>query len=78
MSKKHFIQVAAVLRTFLETGRKVDVSSLDHPVKAGNFNRGAEYAANVIAHNLAFIFAEENPRFDRARFLEACNVNQEA
>jgi len=78
MSKKHFIKVAAVLRHVIETGRKVDASSLDHPVKAGNFNRGAEHAAGVIAHNLAFIFAEENPRFDRARFLEACNVKHAA
>jgi hypothetical protein len=75
MSKKHFIKIAAVLRHVIETGRKVDVSSLDHPVKAGNFNRGAEYAADIIAHNLAEIFEQENPRFDRARFLEACSLN---
>ena len=34
----------------------------------------ADYAITLIAENLAEIFAEENPRFDRTRFLEACNV----
>jgi hypothetical protein len=31
-------------------------------------------AREQIAHDMADIFAEDNPRFDRARFLEACGV----
>jgi hypothetical protein len=74
MSKKHFIKIAALIRETLDQSRG-DTSKLDHPVKAENFNRGAEYTAKVIASNLAYILAEENPRFDRSRFLEACSVN---
>lgn len=32
--------------------------------------------AELIAENLAEIFADLNPRFDRSRFLAACNVNR--
>ena len=35
---------------------------------------GALLAANEIAHCLA----EDNPRFDRARFLKACGLDPEA
>lgn len=34
---------------------------------------GALLAANEIAHSLA----EDNPRFDRARFLKACGLDPE-
>lgn len=30
--------------------------------------------ATAIAHSLADVFQEENPRFDRSRFLDACGV----
>jgi hypothetical protein len=75
MSKKHFIKIAAMIRETLNVGRRIKVETQADPVKAEDFNRGVEYAAHVIASNLAFIFKQENPRFDRARFLEACNVN---
>ena len=29
-----------------------------------------------IAENLADYFATDNPKFDRARFLQACGINQ--
>ena len=74
MSKKHFIKIAEVIRFYVETGRKTDPSNSEHPIKAQNFERGARDAARVIAHNLAFIFEQENSRFDRTKFLEACNV----
>lgn len=75
MSKKHFIQVAEAIRFYVETGRKVDLTKSNRPIKAANFHRGSEHAAQVIASNLAFIFEQANPRFDRSKFLEACNVN---
>lgn len=38
--------------------------------------RAVDLADNKVdvAYNLASIFANDNPRFDRARFLEACGV----
>lgn len=62
MSKKHYIKIAKLLRG---------------AAKYGIFEQG-EHGAFVVAVNLAEILAEENPRFDTARFLEACNVNQES
>jgi hypothetical protein len=44
----------------------------DHPQATGIDAR--EY----IAKDLAFYLKTINPNFNRARFLEACNVNQEA
>jgi ABC-type Zn uptake system ZnuABC Zn-binding protein ZnuA len=55
MSKKHYIQVAKIIRAAIVH---------KHP-----------QPADIIAHNLAEIFEQENPRFDRSRFLEACSVN---
>ena len=32
--------------------------------------------AYTIAANLADVFAADNPRFDRSRFLAACGINE--
>jgi len=34
----------------------------------------ANLYAKPIAENLAYYFAQDNPRFNRTRFLEACGV----
>lgn len=39
---------------------------------------GDEYTARHIAEALATLFAEMNPRFDRARFLRACGATTES
>lgn len=33
--------------------------------------------AEIIAHRLADYFQQDNPRFDRERFLKACGIEQE-
>jgi len=35
---------------------------------------GAEWARQCVAHNIALALANDNPRFDRERFLKACGV----
>jgi hypothetical protein len=37
------------------------------------YDRGADIVAEI-AEDLAEIFADENPRFDRDRFIDACGV----
>ena len=34
-----------------------------------------EQVVSVVVDEISFIFAEDNPRFDRARFLKACELN---
>lgn len=58
VSKKHFEAIAAELHA----ARKLDS------------NPPARQAVERVAEGLANIFARENPRFDRARFLKACGL----
>lgn len=58
VSKKHFEAIAAELRAALE---------LDS-------NPAARQSVERVAEGLSNIFARENPRFDRARFLKACGL----
>ena len=34
-----------------------------------------EQIVSVVVDEISFIFAEDNPRFDRERFLKACELN---
>lgn len=36
-------------------------------------SQGDTCRLDVLKEDFAFMFAEDNPRFDMARFLEACN-----
>lgn len=65
MSKRHFEAVARVLRDALEHEQFAD-------------SRAGARVAESIARELADVFADENPRFDRARFLRACGVEDAA
>lgn len=58
VNKKHFKAIAAELRAAIE---------LDS-------NPAAQQAVERVAEGLSNIFARENPRFDRARFLKACGL----
>ena len=41
---------------------------------ASDFGKGEVVAINLVADTLADALAQENPRFDRAKFLTACGV----
>lgn len=65
MSRKDYEKVAAILReenAFAANGR--DVAS-----------RTARAVVATVAVKMADMFAEDNPRFDRDRFLEACEAD---
>lgn len=58
MTKKHFIAIAAAVAEVRQDAAR---DGLDGP-----------HALDRMAGALANIFADENPHFNRARFLEAC------
>lgn len=59
MTKKDHKLLANAIRTFILT------------VPWSSERRGV---MGEFAHNLADVLAEENPRFDRGKFLNACNL----
>lgn len=60
MSRKHYVKIASVL--------------------AGDYatceTDGERRKVVGIALSLSDVFKQDNPAFDRARFLEACNLNK--
>jgi len=60
-SRKHYQQIASIFKQHLDGPRNEKVYN--------------ELAA--IANELADLFEEDNPRFDREKFLQACNVGSE-
>lgn len=60
MTKKHFIAIAAAIWVELQQTK----STLE------------DRAIENMARRLCAVFAEENPRFDRAKFLAACGVSE--
>jgi len=58
MTRKDFVLLAATLRT-----TRSAVESPDYKA-----------ACELTARNMAHVLANDNPRFDRARFLGACGV----
>lgn len=58
MSRKHYVAIAAMIR------RRVDADA----------TVGGHSITREIAEGLADVFADDNPRFDRARFLTACGI----
>lgn len=67
MTKRHFEAVATIIARHRATA----------DMHAERGHEGAETAQGVIANiarDMADLFADENPRFDRGRFLKACGV----
>jgi hypothetical protein len=62
MTRKDYVLIAEVIKTQIEMSIKFE----EEESRAG---------AQNIAYDLAWKLSEDNPRFNRARFLEACGVN---
>lgn len=69
MTKRHFMAIAKIV-----DNAKVTACSADTAQRKADYERGAEGTRKHIATALADMFAGENPRFDRERFLAACGV----
>lgn len=63
MTKRHFEAIARMLRERVE-----------FPDGTIDFDSGYRMATRHIAFDLADYFEEQNPRFDRQRFLTACGI----
>lgn len=61
MTKKDYVVIAAAIR---RTGMAITVGK----------KPSAEYALKLAATDIAATMANDNPRFNRARFLKACGV----
>lgn len=72
MTKKHFIAIAATIRAQLDGLNTEIIQNID-----SDENPACQQAETVeeTARRLCDVFTNENPRFDRARFLAACGIN---
>lgn len=61
MTRKDYEVIAAAMH---RTGMAVNIGP----------KKSAEYALRLVALDIAATMANDNPRFDRARFLNACGV----
>lgn len=70
MTKKHFTEIANRLKAVYHRwdGHK------QHTIHAAGFDLGWAMATESIADSLADYFESENVRFDREKFLTACDV----
>ena len=68
MTRKDYIVIAAIIagtRSQLESSTASNTS----------WNNGNEFARELIAYTFAEHAERNNPRFDRARFLKACGID---
>ena len=68
MSKKHFNALAAALR------QTRDALNRDHQGDSPDHARDVHRAWRMTCRDVANVCAQTNPRFDRARFLAACGM----
>jgi len=61
MTRKDYIAIAAAIH---RTGMAINIGG----------KKSAEYAHRLLAIDIAATMAQDNPRFDRARFLKACGI----
>jgi hypothetical protein len=79
MAKRHYETIAAAFAGNINPMRKAAAMfPNDGNLAQRALLEGAEKMAADIADDLATAFARDNETFDRARFLRACNVKQEA
>jgi hypothetical protein len=70
MTRKDYAAIAAIIRPYTAISPPPDPDD-DYAAVA---NGATSQAARIIAHRLADHCAQDNPRFDRARFLAACGA----
>lgn len=61
MTRKDYVAIAAAIH---RTGMAITIGP----------RKSAEYALKLAATDIAATMAQDNPRFDRARFLTACGI----
>lgn len=61
MTKKDYIAIAKVIS-----------DERNHPASG---SKAAQVTCDRLAHRFADMLASDNPRFDRARFLQACGAS---
>ena len=71
ITKKHFSKIAGCVANSVSD--KIDKSQKTG-WESDQAARAYKMAASQIALDLADFFADENPAFDRARFLNACGI----
>ena len=71
MARKHFEAIAGIIN-------RLDLSDTISPAmseqSAHHYLVGNRDTIDILANNIADLFPQENPRFDRERFLKACGV----
>lgn len=67
MSRKHYVEVAAVLNRSLNRARLV----VDDEVVEGQWEPVAYESLRDVAEGLAAVFGRDNGSFNRARFMDA-------
>lgn len=70
MTRKDYERFAAMLKASLHDNRKLRLTRPDQ-LSASEFAY-ADHCIRVIISHTASIFEDDNERFDRARFSEAC------
>lgn len=68
-TRKLFVAIAAAI-----AGARADILNKEPEASHADMLDGASLAAEHIAD----VFARENPNFDRARFLKACGIGENA
>lgn len=75
MTRKDYVLIADILAQFSRDIAKDESGALT------DFGRavvsGERAAVETIAHRLAYQLQLENPRFDRKRFIDACQLDAE-
>lgn len=66
MTRKHFVAIAEAIQA-----ERVEASPYGGSIDVPTADRVNE-ALDTVARRLADVFAADNPRFDRERFLAAC------
>lgn len=67
MTRKHYRETAEMIRSVVD-------DTPAHSDLEGFIATGRMQATRSIARSLASMFAEDNPQFDRDKFLDACGL----